>query len=203
MSKYGKFLDRYEAGEVPWDHQLPPPEVIALVDTVEPGRGLDLGCGYGRTAIYLAERGWKVDGVDFIPAAVQEARNRLAGKKVSGQAQFHQGSVTEMPYLQEPYDLIIDVGCLHALSDEELRHYGGEIKRLLKPAGQYLLFAHIRDENSEEEEAKGVEENKIRSLFSEFTLEKVDHGTTQVEDKPAWNSAWFWYRKKSDILPSY
>ena len=42
--------------------------MIAAASSLPPGRALDLGCGYGRTAILLAQHGWRVDGVDFFCA---------------------------------------------------------------------------------------------------------------------------------------
>ncbi len=48
-------------GQVPWDRALPPPEVIALAAELPPGRALDLGCGYGRASIYLAQHGCRCD----------------------------------------------------------------------------------------------------------------------------------------------
>lgn len=197
MDKFEKFQSRYESGEVPWDHELPPPELIALAEELPPGRVLDMGCGYGRTCIYLAQRGWLADGIDFVPLAIEEAKRRAVRTAVSQHIIFLHGSVTSIPYENERYDLIVDVGCMHALSDEELVQYRGEVERLLREDGRYLLFAHVRDDGDDSDESKGVPEAAIRTLFANFTLEHVEYGTTQVEDKPPWNSAWFWYRKQS------
>lgn len=196
MDKYEKFLSRYESCAVPWDHELPPPELIALVATTPVGRALDLGCGYGRTVRYLAERGWVADGVDFVELAIEEARRRLGEAPFASRAHFYHGSVTELAFLQEPYDLVVDIGCMHSLTDDSLRAYAVEVSRLLKPGGAYLLFAHVNDgEENDEETPKGIAETKIQALFSHFTLERVEYGETQVEDKPPWDSAWFWFRK--------
>ena len=44
---YERMARRYTDGDVPWDHELPPPEVIVLLDRLPAGRALDVGCGYG------------------------------------------------------------------------------------------------------------------------------------------------------------
>ncbi len=195
MEKFDKFQSRYESGTVPWDHALPPPELIALAEQLQPGHVLDLGCGYGRSCIYLAQRGWQAVGVDFVPLAIEEAKHRAEKAAVSERIEFRQSAVTDLPFGDAQFDLIVDIGCMHALSDTELKLYTAHVKRLLKKDGRYLLFAHIRQEDKPHEELKGVLETTIRQQFADLRLDNIEHGMTQVEDKPAWQSAWFWYRK--------
>jgi cyclopropane fatty-acyl-phospholipid synthase-like methyltransferase len=197
-SAYETFLERYESGRIPWNHELPPPEVIALVVEMEPGRGLDLGCGYGRTALYLAQKGWQTDGVDFIAQAIAEAQRRADEEDIADRACFHHGSVADLHFLTADYDLAIDVGCMHSLTADDQRAYRDELLRLLATGGIYLLFAHLQDEGEIEAEDKprGISEAEITELFaSGFVLERVERGWTEVEDKPAWRSGWFWFRR--------
>ena len=53
-----RMTERYASGQIPWQHELPPPEVIALAETLAPGRFLDLGSGLGRACLYMAKHGW-------------------------------------------------------------------------------------------------------------------------------------------------
>jgi SAM-dependent methyltransferase len=192
---YDRLVDRYESGEVPWGDDLPPPEIMALVEKLPPGRALDLGCGYGRSAIYLAQHGWQVDGVDFISLAIANAISRAEREGVSDHVEFHLGRVTNLNFLQDSFDLAIDVGCMHSLDESDLMRYRDNVYRLLKPGGQYVLFAHLRDDKADVP-GRGIYEETVYELFnSQFTLENVRHGMTQVEDKPPWSSAWFWYRR--------
>jgi SAM-dependent methyltransferase len=192
---YERLSARYAEGRVPWDDPLPPPEVISLAEQAAPGRALDLGCGYGRSSIYLAQRGWQVDGVDFIEQAITEATARAEQMGVTAVAHFHLGRVTHLPFLAGPYDLALDIGCMHNLDDDDLRRYRDEVERLLRPGGLYLLFAHIRDDEVEVP-GRGVEEEAVYTLFGHrFTLEKIVRGMTQVENRPPWASAWFWFRR--------
>ena len=197
MKKHERMEEIYESGSIPWDQADPPPEVIDLAAKLKPGRALDLGCGYGRAAIYLARLGWKVDGVDFVAQAIQGARIRAEQADVSERATFYHTSVTQLDFLEGQYDLALDVGCAHGLNAPELRDYYQQLVRLLKPGGFFLLFAHLNEENIDPEEQKWMDEVLLRELFaSQFILEKVEHGQTQVNDQEPWRSAWFWFRKE-------
>ncbi len=197
---YETFSERYQTGQVPWDHELPPPEVIDLLETLPTGRALDLGCGYGRSGIYLAQKGWQSDGVDFVPEAIGEANRRATEAGVATQVQFHVGSVAEMGFLENGrYNFAIDIGCMHSLNDAQLIAYRDELLRLLAPNAIYILFVHLHNEQpTDEEKPRGIAEATIQTLFSpRFTLTKVEHGETQIENKPVWRSAWFWWQRQS------
>ena len=191
-----RFAERYEEGRVPWDDPTPPPEVVALAGTMPPGRALDVGCGYGRAVIYLAGRGWSAVGVDFVPQAIAAARRRAAAAGVAERAAFYTASATDLAFLAPPFDLVLDVGCMHSFTEAMLAAYRDEISRLLRPGGRYLLFAHLRqaDELEREDGPRGIAESTIHALLrGAFRLERIERGVTQVGDRPPWNSAWFWF----------
>lgn len=195
---YNRFLERYEDERVPWDDPAPPPEIVTLGAELPPGRALDLGCGYGRSAIFLAQHGWLVDGVDFIPRAIDIARQRAAAAGVAEQARFYIASAAALDFLEPPYDLAIDIGCMHSFTEDMLRAYSGELVRLLRPDGHYVLFAHLHSgvPVEEDEEPHGILEETVLSLMKDnFRLERVEHGITRVEDRSPWASGWFWFRR--------
>jgi methylase of polypeptide subunit release factors len=73
--------DYYRAGKPPWDTGVTPSELVALVEgpgALPPGRALELGCGTGTNATYLARHGWEVVAVDLIDRAVEQARAKAA-----------------------------------------------------------------------------------------------------------------------------
>ena len=70
---------RYAAAELLWSAG-PNRFLVAEVDGLPPGRALDLACGEGRNALWLAEQGWQATGVDFAAVAVERAR-RIAGER--------------------------------------------------------------------------------------------------------------------------
>lgn len=194
--RYHSFARRYENGEViPWDDPLPPPEVAALAQRLSAGRALDLGSGYGRTAIYLAQRGWRVTGVEYVPAATREAARRAAAAGVSARAYFAVGDVSRLTFLTGPFDLAVDVGCMHSLSAGELSGYRDGLARLLAPGAHFLLFAHLRDPAGPEPQ-RWIGEEELRALFArDFLLEDSVLGSTQVADREPWPSGWFTYRR--------
>ncbi|WP_229873624.1 class I SAM-dependent methyltransferase [Streptomyces cirratus] len=103
------------------------------------GRALDLGCGPGRNALYLASSGFQVDAVDLSPAAVAWAgdRAREAGADVRFRAGDAFGLVGDE--LGGPYDLIYDSGCFHHLPPHRRISYLDVLDRALAPGGHFAL----------------------------------------------------------------
>lgn len=190
-----RFAERYAAGTVPWDNPEPPPEVVALTAVLPPGHALDLGCGYGRTSIYLAQHGWRVDGIDFIAQAITAARQRAEVAGIANRVTFYEASVAELGFLHGRYQLAVDVGCLHALTEPQRLAYRDELTRLLEAGATYLLFARLGIRQGEEG-PRGIEETAVHALFAaDFVLDKSEIGVTYVEDK-SWQSGWFWFRRR-------
>jgi SAM-dependent methyltransferase len=81
------------------------------------GKALDLGCGRGRHSVELAQRGWQVTGVDAVPRAVEQARQRAAGTG----ATFLVGDVTDLAGsgVGTGFDFFLDAGCFHGLADHQ------------------------------------------------------------------------------------
>ncbi len=199
MGVYDNMAARYESGQVPWDNELPPPEVLDFVPTLPPGRALDLGCGYGRASIFMAQAGWQVDAVDFVAQAVTEAIARMQAAGVT--VNFHVGDVTDLHFLSGPYDYALDVGCAHALAPDGLVAYRDELRRLLRPGGYYMLFAHLREgeqpPTADQSRPRWMDEVVVQALFADgFELLQATYGITQVGDKPPWPSVWFLFRRQ-------
>lgn len=190
---FTRMTERYANGEIPWHHELPPPEVIALAEALPPGRFLDLGSGLGRACIYMAQRGWTCDGVDFVAQATETSRERAEAAGVAERALFHTASVAALDFLTEPYDLILDVGCLHAQTPEDGEAYARHVKRLLKPGGQYVLFAHLTNETDPDTRQWTTEAEIYHLFLPDLTVERIERGTTTIGES-TWASAWFWMR---------
>lgn len=177
----------------------PPPEVLAYVPTLPVGRALDLGCGFGRAALFMARLGWQVDAVDFVTAAVDVARVRAAAAGLADRIHVHVGDITDLAFLDGPYDLALDVGSLHSLEPAELRASHAELMRLLRPGAVFLLFAHLDMPGApavDAEPRRWLDESLLDAVFGTgFRIERVERGTTQVGDNPPWPSAWFWFRR--------
>jgi SAM-dependent methyltransferase len=105
------------------------------------GRALDVGCGSGRDAVYLAKRGWRVTAVDFVEKALASAEQRAAREGV--EVQWVRGEVAELGRLGlEPgYSLLYDFGCIHGLPDSARRGAVAGLTELAAPGATLLMVA--------------------------------------------------------------
>jgi SAM-dependent methyltransferase len=136
----------YLFGYAPWDRWQGKPlrrlrELFEGPQALHPGRVLDLGCGMGRATIYLAQLGWKATGIDAVERALRVARRRAAGCGTS--VEFIRGDVTHLDRagLNGPFDLFLDLGCFHILSDQERCLYSESITRVAAANARLILFA--------------------------------------------------------------
>jgi len=147
-----------------WDTGRVAPELKKAVEEgkVERGRAVVLGCGLGTNAIYLAERGFDVTGVDVAPAALTHAgqKAREAGVNV----RWMVADVLALPEL-EPFDFIFDRGCYHHVSQYNAAGYVECVRRLSRPGTRLLILAA-----SANAERRGgpprIKEEEIRNDFS-------------------------------------
>ena len=115
--------DRYASKEpLPWDTGMPDPMLVEFVEShaVVPGRALEVGCGTGTNAIYLAQHGFEVVGIDISPLAVDKAREK-ARDKARGQCRFE-----TLDFLSEtppggPFQFVFDRGCFHTFDEDHER----------------------------------------------------------------------------------
>lgn len=101
------------------------------------GRVLELGCGNGRNAVYLARQGCEVDAVDISGEAIAWARELAAAKNVS--VNFACCSIFDCAIEPESYDLVYDAGCLHHLPPHRRIQYVPLLERALRPGGHFGL----------------------------------------------------------------
>ena len=128
---------RYSGAEFVWTAQ-PNRFLVAEVEALAPGRGLDLACGEGRNAVWLAARGWRMTGVDFSAVALEKAR-RLA--EVRGvQAEWVLADL--FSYQPEPhaYDLVLMFYL--QVPAEQRTSVVRAMATAVAPGGVLLLVAH-------------------------------------------------------------
>ena len=135
MDQHG-WDERYGAGELVWGAG-PNRFLVDEVTDLRAGTALDVACGEGRNAIWLASVGWQVVGVDFSPVGLEKARRLATQRGVT--VDWVQADLTTW----EPpgtYDLVA-VMYLHLPGD--LRHdVLARMARAVAPGGTLLVVAH-------------------------------------------------------------
>jgi SAM-dependent methyltransferase len=132
----------YRLGITPWERDSVPPALVELIDQYPvPGRALDIGCGTGRDAVYLAGKGWTVTGVDSVERALDAARRRATANGV--EVDWVLSDITRLQTLGigDGYELLVDRGCLHGLADDERLRYAAGAAALAAPGARMLVFA--------------------------------------------------------------
>ena len=133
------------AEDLPWYRNYPPRFLAEAIKVKKaPARALDLGCGTGTYSVILAEEGYEVIGVDFVEAALDMARNRARDANVT--VDFQHADVCDY-HSDESFDLVLDSGCMHSLSDKERLVYRQKLLSWLRPGGQ-LVLVHFNKCNS-------------------------------------------------------
>jgi ubiquinone/menaquinone biosynthesis C-methylase UbiE len=125
--------------EIPWDIGVPSEQLIEALERGEvvQGRALDVCCGTGTEAIYLAENGFNVSAVDVSGEAVKIARKkaRRAGARVG----FVVASVLEMPFHSGVFGFVNDRGCFHVFPPGQRKAFAMEVCRVMAKGGLYLM----------------------------------------------------------------
>jgi len=99
---------------------------------------LDLGCGAGNNAKFLAENGFDVYGIDGSETAVKICEERF--RKWGLKAHFIRGDFLSLPYKNDFFDLIVDRESLCANRTVHIKKIIDDIFRKLKPAGFFISF---------------------------------------------------------------
>jgi SAM-dependent methyltransferase len=129
----------------PWDIGAPQPVVVALADSGEVSDDvLDAGCGLGNNAIFLAQRGFRVTGVDGAQPALERARQRAAEHGV--QVEFVHADVTRLDGLTPRYATVLDSALYHCLNDEQRHAYAAALHRVTVPDARLHLYCFAENE---------------------------------------------------------
>jgi SAM-dependent methyltransferase len=179
---------------IPWNSETPPDALVNLVRSgkVRPCRAVDLGCGAGNYAIWLAGQGFDVTGVDSSPAAIGIAREKA--EKLGVPCRFVVADLLgDLHGIEGKFDFGYDWELLHHIMPEDRETYARNVHSLLNPGATYFSVCF-----SEEDPQFGgtgkirrtpigtvlyfSSESEIRELFSPyFTIR--DLKTIEVRGK--------------------
>ncbi len=129
--------ERYRTEELVWKAE-PNRFLVAEVGSLRPGRALDLACGEGRNALWLAERGWEVVGVDFSAVGLDKARSLAASRGL--RVELVEADLREWDPPEASFDLVV-LMYLH-LPAADRRQVLAAASRALAPGGTLLVVGH-------------------------------------------------------------
>ncbi|MGH3794024.1 MAG: class I SAM-dependent methyltransferase [Pseudonocardiaceae bacterium] len=141
-----------------------------LIDAVggqsrrRPGRALDLGCGTGRNAIYLARHGWEVTGVEMVGHELSVARRNAAAVGVA--PRLLRGDVTRLAELDigDGYTLLMDGGCYHMVPQGRRDAYAASVTEVSASGALLIMVGFTRVLGS------GMDSERIRARFRGWEL---------------------------------
>jgi SAM-dependent methyltransferase len=176
----------HRLGFAPWERRPVASTWQRLTEgpgALPPGRALDVGCGTGRDAIYLAKHGWQVTAVDFVDAAIAKAKLRAADESV--QVEWVTGDVGSLAGLGlEPgYTLVYDFGCVQGLADSARQGAAAGITHLAAPGATLLVAAFAPGRRVLL--PRGMDEQDVIGLFGDsWQLEQTESASDATAPPP-------------------
>jgi SAM-dependent methyltransferase len=155
--------ERYRSAAGPADRIEPPtPVLVEAAAGRKPGRALDLACGTGRNALWLAEHGWTVTAVDGSRAAIETLRARAAASRLTVDARIADLEKSEFVIEPASWDLI-------AMCYYLQRDLFAPAKRGLAPGGVIIAIVHLT-EPGEEPTKHRLRPGELRAYFADWEI---------------------------------
>jgi len=159
------------AGKAPWDIGKPQPVFVTAAKQVS-GSILDAGCGTGDNALFFAQRGHKVTGIDFLREPIERAKMKAAERGLA--ATFLVLDALHLNSLPEQFDSVIDCGLFHVFSEDDRRRYVSGLASVTKSGGRLFLLC-FSDQEPGEQGPRRVSEQELRSAFADgWVVESIE-----------------------------
>ena len=183
------FFDSAYRGTPPWDIGRPQKEFTELVRQGEiTGSVLDIGCGSGDNALFFAQEGFDVWGIDSSTLAIQKAREKSAQRGVS--AHFQVLNALELTKLNKTFDTATDSGLFHTLSDEDRPLFVKNLAAILSPTGNYFMLC-FSDKEPAGYGPRRISEREIRETFSDgWSINYIRPATFESNTRAQGPRAW-------------
>lgn len=139
---------RYIDADTPWDSGSPSQELKRFLNRglVKPCRALELGCGTGTNALFLAQAGFEVTAVDLSEEALRQAKAKTEKAHVA--INFIQSDITALANLGEPFPFVFDRGTYHIVRSLNLAGMQKMLASMIAPDGLYLVLAGNGNEDA-------------------------------------------------------
>jgi SAM-dependent methyltransferase len=162
MAEQIRWEDRYKSGDTPWDTGQPSTELMTTIKEqgIRPCRVIELGCGTGTNAIWLAQQGFDVTAVDFSSLALDQARQKATAAKA--RVRFQKADVLNPLEFAERHPFWFDRGCYHVVRKLDVEKFMETMERITEPGA----FGLVLTGNAKEPHEPGppvVSEEQLRS----------------------------------------
>ncbi len=137
--EWDRIYRRYRPEALPWELSRPRKVLVELVEKglIKKGKALDICCGAGTNALYLAKRGFQVTGIDISSKAIEYAKEKA--KKANAKARFQVQNFLNLPFEDKEFDFIFDMGCFHHVKVNDRSTFIRGVHRVLNKDGFYLM----------------------------------------------------------------
>lgn len=178
---WGEFYQNND--ELPWDTGQSQPQLTKLVGSdvlTEPV--LDVGCGIGTEALFLAEQGYSVVGIDFAQPAIERARTRASKRTLEGSVAFTVGDVLDLSDTKVgTFETVLDIGMFHTLDPGQFHDYITSLDAIIRPGGHVVLIEFGADAPIDWG-PNPVSAAEIRSVFTEgWDIDDISATTFQTQ----------------------
>jgi cyclopropane fatty-acyl-phospholipid synthase-like methyltransferase len=186
------FFDSAYRGTPPWDIGRPQKEFTELVRHGEiTGSVVDIGCGSGENALFFAQEGLEVWGIDSSPLAIQKAQEKGAQRGLT--AHFLVLNALELAKIDRTFDTATDSGLFHTLSDEDRPLFVKNLAAILSPKGSYFMLC-FSDREPAGYGPRRITEREIRETFSDgwsirYIRPAIFESRTRAQGPLAWLSS--------------
>ncbi len=143
-----RYIERYKAGDTPWDVGQPDFNLIEVVtkQPIPSCKVLDIGCGTGDNSIWLAQNRFQVIGVDTSATALEKAREKASKAKAA--CDFILVDFLKNKIEGAPFGFVFDRGCFHSFdSENDRRTFAQNVAIHLEEAGLWLTIVGNADEH--------------------------------------------------------
>ena len=180
----------YRLGFLQWDIHAAQPALVDLVrDGMLSGRTvLDIGCGVGENAAFLADAGFEVLGIDYSGIAIARARSRAAQ---TGGPEYKRHDVFELRTLGGAFDVAIDFATYHILPESRLPDYADNLASVTREGSIFVLLCFNQNAPEERLGPRRVSQQEIRRVFSDrWEITRIDDSIYRSKsgDMPCWLS---------------
>jgi SAM-dependent methyltransferase len=181
--------ESYASGQLPWDTGQPEPLLVEFVASsgVKPGLTLEIGAGTGTNAIWMAERGFNVLGVDVSTLAVEKARAKMEGRPLPCRFEALDFLAGTPP--GGPFQFVFDRSCFHVFDEpDERQRFAARVAATLAPGGLWLSL--IGSTEGPAHEVGPPRRSAVEVILAiEPVLEVVELRSAEFHDHNA--KAWF------------